>query len=509
MAKPRDDRQKDLLRPALEDIIDLGHPLARLAREIDWGFLDSRFASVCAPGAGQPGLPTRLVAGLLILKHMHDLSDEALCARWLENPYYQFFCGELSFCHQLPFDRSSLTHWRQRLGEEQLVALLQESLSVAHKTGGLATRDLERVVVDTTVQPKAIAHPTDARLCHRALEKLVDLAQRSGVPLRQSYRRVAKRAAIMIGRYTHAHQFKRARRAMKFLRIRLGRVIRDIRRKIAGNEALRERFADLLALAYRVRFQDHRQRGPKIYALHAPEVECIGKGKARAPYEFGCKVSIATPATKPKGGQFVLHTKALHGNPFDGHTLGPVITELEQQTGVETRRIHVDKGYRGHNHKQKFRVWISGQVRRVTAPIRREMKRRAAVEPVIGHTKAEHRMGRNYLKGRDGDRINAVLAAAGYNFGLLLRWLARFLRALFQALITSSPGAQPAKKTRATVLHSRRNIRSISGEFPGPVANRQSPAMRHRSGRLRSAIRSCARVCSKALSSPRSPCAEI
>ncbi len=458
MAKPRDNRQKDLLRPALEDIIDLAHPLVRLAREIDWQFLDSRFASVCTSGPGQPPLPTRLVAGLFILKHMHDLSDEVLCARWLENPYYQFFCGELSFCHQLPFDRSSMTHWRQRLGEAQLVALIQESLSVAHKTGALATRDLERVVVDTTVQPKAIAHPTDARLCHRALEKLVDLAERNNVPLRQSYRRVAKRAAIMVGRYTHAHQFKRARRALKFLhahqfkrarralkflRIRLGRVIRDIRRKIAGNDKLEQRFADLLALAYRVRFQDHRQRGPKVYALHAPEVECIGKGKARAPYEFGCKVSIATPATKPKGGQFVLHAKALHGTPFDGHTLGPVITELEQQTGVVTRRIHVDKGYRGHNHKEKFRVWISGQVRRVTKPIRREMRRRAAVEPVIGHTKAEHRMGRNYLKGRDGDRINAVLAAAGYNFGLLLRWLARLLRALFQALFTAVADAQP------------------------------------------------------------------
>jgi len=193
MAKPRDDRQKDLLRPALEAIIDLGHPLVRLAGAIDWRFLDKRFAGVCTAGAGQPPLPTRLVAGLLILKHMHDLSDEVLCARWLENPYYQFFCGELSFCHQLPFDRSSLTHWRQRLGEEHLVALLQESLSVAHKTGALATRDLERVVVDTTVQPKAIAHPTDARLCHRALEKLVDLAQRNDVKLRQSYRRVAKR----------------------------------------------------------------------------------------------------------------------------------------------------------------------------------------------------------------------------------------------------------------------------------------------------------------------------
>ena len=444
VARPRDDRQKDLLRPALEEIIDLGHPLVRLAREIDWGFLDRRFASVCAPGPGQPGLPTRLVAGLLILKNMHNLSDEVLCARWLENPYYQFFCGELSFCHRLPFDRSSLTHWRQRLGAEQLVALIQESLSVAHKTGALASRDLERVVVDTTVQPKAIAHPTDARLCHRALEKLVDLARRHQVRLRQSYRRVAKRAAIMVGRYTHAHQFKRARRELKFLRVRLGRVIRDIRRKIAGNELLEERFADLLALAVRVRLQDHRQRGPKVYALHAPEVECIGKGKARAPYEFGCKVSVATPATKPKGGQFVLHAKALHGNPFDGHTLGPVITELEALTGVETRRIHVDKGYRGHNHAHKFRVWISGQVRRVTAPIRREMRRRAAVEPVIGHIKAEHRMNRNYLKGRDGDRCNAVLAAAGYNFGLLLRWLERLLRALMRMLLAVLAPAQNA-----------------------------------------------------------------
>src|SRR5262249_39843926 len=189
MAKPRDNRQKDLLRAALEDIIDLAHPLVRLARAIDWQFLDSRFASVCTAGPGQPPLPTRLVAGLFILQHMHDLSDEVLCARWLANPYYQFFWGAVSFCHNLPFARSSLTHWRQRLAEDHLVALVQESLSVAHKTGALATRDLERVVVDTTVQPKAIAHPTDARLCHRALAKLVDLAKRQGVPLRQSYRR--------------------------------------------------------------------------------------------------------------------------------------------------------------------------------------------------------------------------------------------------------------------------------------------------------------------------------
>jgi transposase, IS5 family len=224
----------------------------------------------------------------------------------------------------------------------------------------------------------------------------------------------------------------------------LGRVIRDIRRKIDGDEALKEVFAVPLSRADQVRRQRQRQRGWKLYSLHAPEVECIGKGKARAPYEFGCKVSVATPVTRPKGGQFVLHAKALHGNPYDGHTLGPVVAEMQELTGVEVRRIHVDKGYRGHNHPHKFRVWISGQVRRVTKAIRREMRRRAAVEPVIGHIKAEHRMERNYLKGREGDCANAVLAAAGYNFALLLRWFEALLCALIRALLRAVIIAQPA-----------------------------------------------------------------
>jgi hypothetical protein len=282
MGKPRDERQKDLFRPPLEAIVNLNHPLVRLAEEIDWSFLDGRFGSVCRVGPGQPPLPSRLIAGLFILKHMHNLSDEVLCARWVENPYYQYFCGEQAFRHELPFDRSSMTRWRQRLGEEHLQALIQESLRVAHETGAIEAKDLERVTVDTTVQPKAVAHPTDARLMHRALEKLVKLARREGVKLRQSYVRVAKRAAIMIGRYSHAHQFKRMRRELRFLRTRLGRVIRDVRRKIAGKPELEARFRPLLDLAVKVRLQDQRQRGHKVYSLHAPEVECIGPfGKLR------------------------------------------------------------------------------------------------------------------------------------------------------------------------------------------------------------------------------------
>ena len=212
-----------------------------------------------------------------------------LCDRWAKNPYFQSFGGEVVFRREAPFDRSSLTRWRQRLGEEQIAALLQESLSVAHWTGEIESNDLERVVVGT-VQEKAIAHPTDARLTHRAIEKLVETAKREGVELRQSYLRVAKRAAIIVGRYTHAHQFKRARRELKFLRTRLGRIIRDVRRKIEGDAARQDRFGPLLDLALRVR---HPPAGPKVYSCTPPDEECIGRGKARAPYEFGCKVSKA------------------------------------------------------------------------------------------------------------------------------------------------------------------------------------------------------------------------
>ena len=190
--------------------------------------------------------------------------------------------------------------------------------------------------------------------------------------------------------------------------------------------------------------QNRHQRGRKVYSLHAPEVECIGKGKAHRPYEFGVKVSVATTLHRSRGGQFVAHVAALPGNPYDGHTLAKVIPGIETLVGNVLERIFTDAGYRGHNAPPdyKFKVFTAGQKRRVTPQIKRQMRRRAAVEPVIGHVKAEHRLGRNYLKGRDGDRSNAVLAAAGYNFSLLLRWLARLLRALFQALAATSPSVR-------------------------------------------------------------------
>jgi IS5 family transposase len=413
----RESRQNDLFRARLDQIVDTGHPLAKLARAIDWRFLEERFGAVYSDKAGHPPLPTRLMAGLAILKSIHDLSDEALCERWVENPYFQLFCGEEFFRHKTPFDRSSLTRWCQRMGEEKLTALIQESLATATRTGTAKPSDFSRVIVDTTVQPKAVAFPTDARLMHRARERLVRLAKKTGVSLRQSYERVGKFALIAHQRYAHAKQFKRAGRALRTIRTYLGRVCRDVARKVRGDPGLERIFASDLWLAHRVREQRQNQHGRKIYSLHAPEVECIGKGKANRPYEFGVKVSLATTLHRSKGGQFIAHVKAMPGNPYDGHTLAAVLPDIEAQISAPLIRVVADRGYRGHNAPpdMHLKVYIAGQKRRVTAAIKRQLRRRSAIEPVIGHAKADHRLGRNFLKGAHGDAANAVLAAAGYN----------------------------------------------------------------------------------------------
>jgi transposase, IS5 family len=293
----RDSGQNDLFKARLDQLVDTDHPLAKLGRAIDWGFLEGRFGAAYSDKAGHPPLPTRLMAGLSILKHMHDLSDEDLCARWVENPYYQLFCGEEFFQHKLTFDRSSLTRWRQRMGEEKLVTLIQGSLSVATRAGAAKPADFSKVIVDTTVQPKAVAFPTDAKLMHRAREQLVKLAKKTGVDLRQSYARVGKHALIAHQRYAHAKQFKRANRALKTIRTYLGRITRDIARKIKDDAELESVFAHSLMLARRVREQRQHQRGRKIYSLHAPEVKCIGKGNLRQCVEAAC--SGNAPKQKP------------------------------------------------------------------------------------------------------------------------------------------------------------------------------------------------------------------
>lgn len=427
--------QSDLFRARLDQIINMRHELVQLAQTIDWDWIDGQVAE-CFNAQGRPATNSRFMVGLFLLKHIYTLSDEGVCERWVYDPYFQYFTGAEFFAHEFPHERSDMSHWRGRIADK-LDLLLAESLRVAHKTGALKPNDLARVTVDTTVQPKNVTFPTDAKLMLKAIQKLGTLAKQHGVPLRQSYARVAKKAAVMAGRYAHAKQFKRRNRELRFLRTRLGRLIRDIQRKTEGDDFLRTTFAVPLSKAHRIRWQQQNQRGPKLYSWHAPETECIGKGKPHRPYEFGVKVSVVTTNRPCKGGQFVLHTNSLPGNPYDGHTLDGVIEETQALTGRAIERTYADKGYRGHGARNPRRIFLSGQKRGVHGQIKRELRRRSAIEPVIGHLKNDGHMGRNYLKGRSGDQINATLTAVGYNFRLILRYLKALLSAILAALFGS------------------------------------------------------------------------
>ena len=414
--------QPELFRSALLNLVDRRHPLVRLAGLIDWERFAVAFGPLYRDGVGRPGLPTRLMVGLHLIKHMDGLSDEAACARFLDSPYVQLFCGEAYFQHALPLDRSSLSRWRKRIGPERLELLLAETLATAQRAGAAEPKHFERVTIDTTVQPKAVTHPTDSKLLHRGVEILGRLARRHGIAPRQSYRRVSTRARREVARLIHRGRHREAERLVRRMRTWLGRLARDIAR------LLRQRRED--------RGRD------KLYSLHAPEVECIGKGKARTRFEFGVKVSLATTNRAAPGGQFVIGARALPGNPFDGHTLAGQIAQTERITGVPIERAYVDRGYRGHD-ADKARFFVSGQKRGVTPTIRRELRRRAAIEPVIGHMKEDGHLGRNFLAGATGDAINLVLAATGNNLRLLRAWLIRLFAFLLSLVSIRGPMAPP------------------------------------------------------------------
>ena len=412
--------QGELFRSRLDQILNRSHPLFMLAGEIDWAVFEQTFGPLYVEKVGRPGTPIRLLVGLHYLKHGFNESDESVVARLLENPYWQYFCGFEYFQHRLPVDPTTLVKWRKRIGPRGVEKLLTETLETAKRKEKLTERHLERVNVDTTVQEKAIAFPTDARLYHKARLALVRAAHERGISLRQSYRRLSKQALLMSGRYTHARQMKRARRELKKLRTFLGRVIRDIWRKCSRPD---EALAELLGRAERI-YSQKRQDTHKLYSLHAPEVECIAKGKAHKKYEFGCKVSLVTTSKD----NWIIGIAALHNNPFDGHTLKDALDQATRLTGWRPGHAYCDGGYKGTPKElDGTAVHLPDRRTRKKPGEWRWFKRRSAIEPLIGHTKQDHRLDRNYLKGVAGDKINALLAACGFNIRKLLRVFLSFL----------------------------------------------------------------------------------
>jgi len=383
------------------------------------------------------------MAALLYLKHAYALSDEEVVERWIENPYWQHFSGEKYFRHELPCDPSSLVRWRQRLGEAGCEWLLAHSIEAAKKAGVVKRASFDTVVLDTTVAPKAIAYPTDSRLLNRAREQLVAAAQDVGIALRQSYARVGRTAERQAGRYAHAKQYRRLQRELKRLRTWLGRVIRDVQRK--GGEmtgALKAK----LETAQRLHAQ-RRDAKNKLYALHAPEVECLAKGKARTPYEFGVKVSLAVTANEG----LVVGMRSMPGNPYDGHTMHSQLEQVGILTGQEPKIALADRGYRGVEPPQGTRLLIS-HTRRLPIRLKKLLKRRQVIEPMIGHMKSDGLLGKNWLKGELGDAMHAILCGAGHNLRMILAHLRVLLLALWAwLLVTDRDSSRPFTSLPTTV----------------------------------------------------------
>ena len=423
--------QGDLFRSRLDQILNHQHPLYRLADSIDWSLFDKEFGVLYVENFGRPGLPIRLLVALHYLKHAYNVSDEAVVERFLENPYWQYFCGCEFFQHTFPLDPTTLVKWRKRIGPKGMEKLLQATIETAKSKEYVTEKHLERVNVDTTVQEKAIAFPTDARLYHKARRILVKLAKRSGIDLRQTYERLGKRALLMQGRYSHARQTNRARREQKRLRIYLGRVIRDIQRKCSEPDGL---LATMLERASRIYVQT-RNDSNKLYSMQAPEVECISKGKVHKKYEFGCKVSLVSTSKD----NWIIGAQAIHGNPYDGHTLKEALDQAEAITGWRPEHAYCDKGYKGNPKVlNKTEIHLANKKKKsMKASEWQWYRRRSSIEPIIGHTKQDHRMDRNYLKGEEGDKINAILAGCGFNIRKLLRAILLWLfKERFRRIIT-------------------------------------------------------------------------
>ncbi len=414
--KIKRDPQWDLFKIELNRIINVAHPMAQLAKQIDWSVFDEKFETHFSD-EGRPGIPTRLMVALHYLKYSHDLSDEDTVALWVENPYWQYLSGRQFFEHEFPIDPSSMTRWRKRIGVEGAETLLSQTITTAVEQRYLKISQCQKVSVDTTVQTKDIRFPTDARLYDRMRQTIVKNAQDENIELRQSYGRLGPKILRRQQNYAHARQPKRAAKETKRLKTILGRVVRDIDRKVENpSKDLKEQ----LMLAKRL-LEQRRDSKNKIYSIHEPQVECIAKGKAHQKYEFGCKVGFVV-STK---GNWILGAKSFQGNPYDGHTLKESLEQSERLTNIKIKQAVCDQGYRGHGVTAADISIVPRWKNKASRTIRQWWRRRNAIEPIIGHQKSEHRLERNQLAGEFGDQLNVIFSACGFNIRKLARafWL--------------------------------------------------------------------------------------
>ena len=424
-SKRRQNKLFDDEGPALLDFIDRKHPLVRMADSMQWELFETHWSALHSGAGGRMASSGRQVAGLLMLKHMEALSDERLMELWVTNPYYQYFCGETHFQHRPPVDPTSMTKWRNRLGEEGMEWLLTTVVESATRSGVVERSSFAHVCADSTVMEKHIAHPTDSALLEKMRGKLVDFMREHELSVRQSYARQGPRLAQQIGRHAHARQFKRMRRLLRRQRTWVGRLQRELERQLESLTPIgRKQAEELIALAKRLIEQcKNPQMKNKLYSLHELAVDCISKGKARKRYEFGTKVGVVCTQKE----QFVVGMRSYPGNPYDGHTLDDLLQQTETITDVPVKTVAVDLGYRGW-HATQAKVIHRG--RKLSMREKRRLRRRSALEAIIGHMKVDGLLERCHLKGTRGDAVHAILCGIGHNLRHMRAWWMRRLFAL-------------------------------------------------------------------------------
>lgn len=411
-----------------EEQLSHRHPLYILANRIDWAIFEKAFAALYSE-EGRPAKPIRLMVSLLILKHTRNLSDESVVEQWFENIYYQYFGGEKVYACGVPCEPSDLVHFRNRIGSEGIELIFKESIRVNGKDGGE-----QEATTDTTVQEKNITYPTDNKLYRKIIKKCVAIADKEDIELRQSYTRTVKKLLMEQRFRNHPKNKGRARKADRKVKTIAGRLVRELERKIAPNE-----YQDTLLLFQKVLAQKKTDSN-KIYSLHEPHTQCMSKGKEHKKYEFGSKVSIIT--TKTTG--VIIGAINIEKNVHDSKTLQPALEQQQRLTGITLKNNFVDRGYRGVKEVLGTAIIIPDKPGKQRTPyqkqkLRNGFRRRAAIEPKIGHLKQDHRLSRNFYKGIKGDNINIMLAAAAMNFKRIMnKWKLNpllLLCSIFQTLL--------------------------------------------------------------------------
>jgi IS5 family transposase len=409
--------QLEMFKTPLEHFIKDDHQLVLLSRRINWDSLEDNLSKYYCIDNGRPSIPIRTIAGILILKRMFNESDESVLERWVENPYWQHLCGEVYFQYNLPFDRTELIKFRNRIGEEGAEQILKMSIHLFTKKEIYE----KEVLIDTTVQDKNITYPTDAKLQKKIIEKCRKIAKDEKIQLHQIYKRELKQLMIDQRFRNHPKRRKKALAAGRRIKVIAGRIFRDLHRKLDNEQ--HERYKELFDIFRDVLIQKKKGKN-KIYSIHQPYVNCIAKGKEAKKYEFGNKSSIV----KTKKSGIIVGAMAFTENIYDGDTLEPQLEQTERLIKRKPKFGVVDRGYRGRKIINGIKIIIpkklpTSATRYQIQKIRKLFRARAGIEPIIGHLKQDHRMNKNYLLDEEGDKMNTILAAAGFNLRKMLQRL--------------------------------------------------------------------------------------